>query len=115
MFKKGAKTYSSAFIVLTNLSIDAVIYLNRKSDILRIVSESKVTLYQLSLPKVIHQFLSGREGTIENVTIVAQSKLPNSTTVEKCEVRYQLKIVSDNDQVILKSTYPAISKYIKNQ
>lgn len=84
IFRKGAGYYSNAFTFMTNLSRNTQIYLHKNSDILQITSESKITLHQLSLPRVTHQFVSGREGTIENVTISAQSKSFNSTQGEKC-------------------------------
>ena len=113
IFRIGVGPYSNTLNFMTNLPLNTFIYLHKNSDILQIVSESKITLHQLNLPKVTHQFLSGREGTIENVTIVAQSKWPNSTTGEKCEVKYQLKVVSSDDQVVLKSNYQPTKSYMK--
>lgn len=99
---------------MSNLSPNSQIHLHKNSDVLQVISESKITLYQLNLPRITHQFLSGREGAVENVTISAQSKWSDSTLGEKCEVKYQLKVVSSNDQIVLKNNNPVSKKYFKN-
>lgn len=101
---------------MANFSSKMLSSFNKNSDILIVVSDLKIFLYRLSLPKVTCQLdKSGREGTYENITIIAQSKWINSSMGEKCEAKFQLKFVSSNDQIMLKSNYPTTKKYFKNQ